>query len=142
MIKMIRIRQIKIDVDDNQNDLKKVILKRLHISDNQLIEYKIKKKSLDARDKNKILYVYEVDVMITNEEDVLRKVNDKDVLVIDKKDKDFIVTGNIDYKYRPIIIGAGPAGLFCAYILAKYGYKPLIIERGEKVEAREKNVND
>ncbi len=43
-------------------------------------------------------------------------------------------------KHRPVIIGSGPAGLFSAYMLAKYGYKPLILERGEKIENRVKTV--
>ena len=43
---------------------------------------------------------------------------------------------NVVLNKRPIVVGSGPAGLFCAYLLALMGYNPLIIERGEKVEDR------
>ena len=39
-------------------------------------------------------------------------------------------------RYDIAIVGSGPAGLFCAYLLSKLGYKPLIIERGETTENR------
>lgn len=43
-------------------------------------------------------------------------------------------------KYRPVIIGAGPAGLFCTYELTKAGYAPILLERGKCVEERTEDV--
>ena len=43
---------------------------------------------------------------------------------------------------RPVIVGSGPAGLFCAYMLSSYGYKPLVIERGESIDDRIKSVEE
>jgi uncharacterized FAD-dependent dehydrogenase len=65
------------------------------------------------------------------------------------KSKDIFITPDETYHFpkkkeieRPIIIGCGPAGLFCAYLLAEHGYKPVIYERGEKIEERVKSVEE
>lgn len=62
--------------------------------------------------------------------------------VSEAKETEYIlpVSGNSKMKHRPVIIGSGPAGLFCGYLLAEQGYKPLIIERGRCVEERQKDV--
>ena len=123
---MIRIRQIKIDVLDNcEENLVNEIKKR--INNTSIINYEIVKKSLDARKKDHIFYVYEVDVNIKNEKEVLKKYGNNDLFL----------TPNEEYIFpkgflneRPVIIGSGPAGLMCAYILAENGYNPIIYERG------------
>ncbi|HIV68614.1 MAG TPA: hypothetical protein IAA32_07090 [Candidatus Butyricicoccus stercorigallinarum] len=49
-------------------------------------------------------------------------------------------TGTARLHHRPIVVGFGPAGLFAAYVLAKNGYRPLVIERGEAIERRDRAV--
>lgn len=135
---MIRLRQIKIEINnDNELEIKKQIAKKLKIITNDINDIKISKKSLDARQKPKLLYIYEVDISVLNEETILRKnTKDKDILKSPKEEYIMPKKGNICLTKRPIIIGSGPAGLFCAYLLSKLGYKPLVIERGEPVEKR------
>jgi len=134
---MIRVRQIKIGIDSTDTLKRKVALK-LKVKEKDIISLKINKQSIDARDKNNINYVYEVDIEIKNENFILSK----------NKSNDILKTPNENYvfpkgKIMPVtIIGAGPAGLFAAYILSENGFKPLIIERGEKVEDRIKTVNE
>ena len=138
---MIRIRQIKLDITkQDKESLKKKISSKLNISPKEIKDLKIVKKSLDARNKNNILYVYEIDIEVNNEKEVLKKNNSKDIFLSPIETYNFKILGNNKLKQRPIIVGAGPAGLFCAYILAENGYKPLIIERGEKVEERVKSI--
>ncbi|NLP34462.1 MAG: NAD(P)-binding protein, partial [Clostridiales bacterium] len=48
----------------------------------------------------------------------------------------FKPNGTMELKLRPVVVGTGPAGLYCAYLLAKHGYQPLVIERGEEVAKR------
>lgn len=138
---MIRLRQINIGIDNTSSE--KIIAKcasKLKINKSQIKDFKIVKKSIDARDKTQIFYCYEVDVRVENEEKVLKKSKSKDILKAPKEEYSFSVTGTKKMKHRPVIVGSGPAGLFTAYMLAKYGYKPLILERGEKVEDRIKTV--
>ena len=137
---MIKVRQIKIDVrEDNTSNLKNKVLKKLRTDDNHLKELKIIKKSIDARDKNNVYYVYEVNVVLDNEDIVLKnKSNDIDKTIEEEYKNP--AHGEEELNKRPIIVGSGPAGLFCALLLAENGYKPLIIERGEQVEDRVKST--
>ena len=136
---MIRVRQIKVDIEkDSISNIKREVIKRLKVDVINSID--IVKKSIDARDKNNIYYVYELDID-TPFEDKLLKKNIKDIIKTPNEEYKIEVTGTNDYK-RPIIIGSGPSGLFCAYVLAEQGYKPLIIERGERIEDRVKTVEN
>ena len=141
---MIRIRQLKILVDKiTSDDIKDKCAKRLKIRSNDIKNIKIVKRSVDARDKNNIYYSYVIDVKVKNESFVLKKNrSDNDIFYVDK-DIDrykFIPKGNKKISFRPVVVGMGPAGLMVGYMLAKYGYKPLIIERGEDVDKRVKEV--
>ena len=140
---MIRIRQIKISLqNDNDNYIKKQISKILKINEKDIIKYIINKKSLDARKKDNINYVYEFDVEVKNEKTVLNKNKNNDIFITPNEEYKIEITGTKELNSRPVIIGSGPAGLFCAYILAENNYKPLIIERGSKVEDRVKIIEE
>ena len=135
---MIRIRQIKINLDSKQ-DIKDKVSKLLHINLNEIKNLKINKKSLDARKKDNLFYVYEVDIEVENEKKLLRKYKSNDIFETPNEEYLFPPKKEID---QPIIIGCGPAGLFCAYILSEQGYNPIIYERGEKVEDRVKTIEE
>ena len=135
---MIRIRQIKINLDSKQ-DIKDKVSKLLHINLNEIKNLKINKKSLDARKKDNLFYVYEVDIEVENEKKLLRKYKSNDIFETPNEEYLFPPKKEID---QPIIIGCGPAGLFCAYILSLQGYNPIIYERGEKVEDRVKTIEE
>ena len=135
---MIRIRQIKINLDSKQ-DIKDKVSKILHINVNEIKSLKINKKSLDARKKDNLFYVYEVDIEVENEKKLLRKYKSNDIFETPNEEYIFPPKKEIE---QPIIIGCGPAGLFCAYILSEQGYNPIIYERGEKVEDRVKTIEE
>ena len=135
---MIRVRQIKVPIDEDI--IENYICKKLKISKNEILKIKINKKSIDARKKDNIHYVYEVDVKLKDEEKILKHKN-TDILKTPVEKYAFNITGTNFLNNRPVIIGSGPAGLFCAYLLAENGYKPIIIERGEKIEDRVETVS-
>ena len=139
---MIRIRQIKIPVsNDNKENLIKKVSQKINCLPNDISNIKISKKSLDARNKPNLFYIYEVDIEINNEDKILkRNKNKNDILKTPDETYKYPNKGNIKLNNNPIIVGSGPAGLFSAYLLAEQGYKPIIIERGEKVEDRVKTV--
>lgn len=136
---MIRVRQVKVLVSENP-DIKKALVKKLKINMDEIIDYKIHKRSLDCRKKPDLYYVYEIDVNIKNEEKFLNHNNDIIKTPIEKYS--FKISGQKIMKNRPVIVGAGPAGLFAAYILSENGYKPIVFERGEKIEDRVKTVEE
>ena len=137
---MIRIRQINVAIDEDENELIIKCAKKLKTNKENIEEYKIVKKSIDARDKQNIVFCYEVDIKAKNEDEILRKNKSKDIFEASNTQYEFKITGKQKMKNRPVIVGSGPAGLFCGYMLASYGYKPIIIERGEQIEKRVKTV--
>ena len=136
---MIRISQIKIPIIEDTKD--RIILecsKKLRINKNDIESYKINKKSVDARKKPDLFYVYELDLVIKNEESILKY--NKNIIKTPTENYKFEVLGSNKLNHRPIIVGSGPCGLFCSYFLVEAGYNPLIVERGEKIEDREKSI--
>ncbi|MCF0133589.1 MAG: NAD(P)-binding protein [Blautia sp.] len=132
---MIRISQLKLPVDHDQKDLEKKIRKVLH--SNQIpFTYEILRQSLDARRKNEKYFVYTIDVSIPEETKRMKQIHDKNVMLIDRQDYSFPEHGSDPLPSQPVIVGSGPAGLFCAWYLAREGYHPLILERGESVDNR------
>ena len=142
---MIRINQIKIDIDKvhaNENAaLQKAILSTLRIKPELLFSYNIVKKSIDAR-KGELKYVYCIEACVDNEKKVCDRLHNKDICIATKKNYKYQVLGKDRLSNPPVIVGCGPAGLFCAYMLAKEGYKPIVIERGASVDDRVKIVNE
>ncbi len=134
---MIRVRQVKVLIEED--NLLEKISKKLRINVSEIVNYKIVKKSIDARDKNNIYYVYEVDLELVNQKKV--KIGG-DVLITPKEEYSYSITGEEKLNNRIVIVGAGPAGLMCAYMLSEAGYNPLIIEQGEKIEDRVKTVDE
>lgn len=137
---MIRVRQVKVDVaNDSYQELFSSLLRKLRVKNDDIIDFKIVKKSIDARHKDSVCFIYEVDVSLVNESniklggDILKSVCDK---------YSFVSSGTVSLSSRPIIVGSGPCGLFCAYELSKSGYKPIVLERGEDMDSRVKTVFD
>lgn len=134
---MIRVRQVKVPVlEDNSEFLKMCIAKKLRVSLKDILSYKINKKSIDARNKEDVRFIYEVDVEVLEESKVLKKNKSVDVFLAPKEEYILPMSGHKKLESSIIIVGSGPAGLFAAYLLAECGYKPIVIERGEKIENR------
>lgn len=141
---MLRINQIKISagiaVDDHANILTEKICRLLNIDFERIVSVDIVKRSIDAR-KKEVNYVYCVDVRVRNEKAL--HIKNKDIMHIDP-DKGYCflntLEGPIPEEKRPVVIGLGPAGLFCAYMLAKAGFKPIVLERGKRIDERLKDV--
>ena len=137
---MIKINQIKLPVTHSDEALKKKIIKMLKLNAKTGFTYRILKKSLDARKKPELFYTYSVAVEIedtkNSEESIVKRAASSSVLIYKEKEYMIPACGHIPLDRRPVIAGAGPAGLFCAYILAEAGFRPIVIERGSRVEKR------
>ncbi|MEG1458388.1 MAG: FAD-dependent oxidoreductase [Acetivibrio sp.] len=144
---MIRISNVKIPVEKilsqkeeiQISEIKKVLINKFKILEEDIEKIRLIKRSLDARKKENMFYIYTVDVAVSHEKlyvgknDIIKKPKNKYVA---------LKTGTQELKTRPIVVGMGPAGLFCALELAKAGYAPLVLERGEEVDARVKTVEE
>jgi uncharacterized protein len=142
----LEIRNIKLPIDSMAKGakleldlLKNVAAKKLKIKFKDIVTLKILKKSLDARKKDDIMFIYSVSVDL--QEYVKVELTDtKDVFEYNPEKYTDVVSGEGIMANRPIIIGIGPAGLFCGLLLAERGYKPLILERGKDVDSRTKDI--
>jgi len=139
---MIRIRQVKISVkNDSYDGLINCVSRKIRIKYSDILDIRIVKRSLDARFKPDLYYIYELDVNVLNEKEILNKnINNKDVIITPNEEYIKPDRGTILLENRPVIVGSGPAGLFCGYLLSMMGYRPIVIERGEEVDKRVKTV--
>ncbi len=144
---MIRINQIKLKPEQGMGGqepeiLENKIRKLLRLKAGEPFMYEIVKRSIDARKKPDIFYSYTVDVSGLNERDVLKRVKGNQVSAVSLVEYHFPDSGRKDMEHRPVIVGAGPAGLFCGYMLARYGYRPILLERGMDVDQRRRVVQE
>ena len=140
---MIRISQLKLPVTHKKSDLEKKIYTTLKIQSSDLLDWHIEKKSLDARKKPNLFYVYTIIAEVQNEKRIMKKNRNKNVTIKEASDSyHCIPTGTCKLTHRPVVIGTGPAGLFCGYELARMGYRPILLERGASMEERQQDVQN
>lgn len=137
---MIRISQLKLPVSHSREDLEKKIEKTLGVSLTRTESWRIVRRSVDARKKDQLLYIYSIDVKAAGEEKLVRRARNRNVELVQEQIYRFPKSGDGELSAPPVIVGEGPAGLFCGLMLARAGYRPLILERGEPVEERERKV--
>lgn len=138
---MIRINEIKLSLDEEEELLAEKAAKVLKINKKYIKSYTIYKKSVDARKKDDVHFTYSLDVIITlDEEQITRKCKSNKVSIV----KPYVYTLPENKRvssFRPVVVGFGPAGMFAGLILALSGVKPIILERGKAVEERTKDVD-
>lgn len=129
---LISVNNLKCSLDENDDELIYKAAKKLGIEKNYLQNFSITKESIDARNKNNIHFVYTIKTEIPDDYTIR---DDNDIKAI-KEENVVLSPGNAPLNYNPVIIGSGPAGLFAALTLSEYGYKPILLERGDCVENR------
>ncbi len=124
-------------------DLVKAVSKKLNLGKDALGEIKIVRKAVDARKKDNVCLNYHVlaDVDVNNKF-AKKLLADKDVSQYQEDVAQQPEFGNLPMSAPPVVIGAGPAGLLAALELAKYGYKPILLERGKPVAQRVSDVQN
>ena len=131
---MYRINNIKIRENLSNQEIFDYTIKKNRIEKNDVLDWRISKKSIDARKKGDVHFIYSIDVELKNEQKYKSRFNKVKEIEFPK------IQVSRSSKELPIIVGAGPAGLFAALILVQNGIKPIIIEQGQNVDDRKKTV--
>ncbi|MDO4484293.1 MAG: hypothetical protein Q4C54_07650 [Clostridia bacterium] len=136
---MLRISNINIPLDYNEATLKSAAARKLHLPEKAVQSVKLQKRSVDARDKGDVHFVVTVDAAVEGEAQYLKKKLPAGVAQVTKKPAAPVPCPS--FTQRPVVVGAGPAGLFAALTLACAGAKPILIERGKCVDDRAADVD-
>ncbi|MEO9653859.1 NAD(P)/FAD-dependent oxidoreductase [Marinomonas sp.] len=138
---MIRISNLQLPLDHDDQALQQAVLSQLDISAEQLVDFTVFRRGYDARKKSKIMLIYTLDVETSMEEALLEKFTDHQQI---KKTPDLnyhpVAQAPVTLTERPVVIGFGPCGLLAALVLAQMGYKPIVLERGKEVRERTKDT--
>jgi len=131
---MLRLTDIKLPLDHGPEALKAAILKKLKLPPDQLLGWQVFKRGHDARNRNAMVYIYTVDVRLKDESRAAKTFKPA-------PDMEYRPVAKAPAKFqRPLVVGAGPCGLFAALILAQSGFRPIILERGKVVRERTKDT--
>lgn len=138
---MLKISNFRVPLSEDA-PLEQLVGRRLKLAPEAVKQVVILRRAIDARRKHNINFVYtlEVEVTVPPGQALARLRGDKDVALVTPVVLEEIIPGTKPLANRPVVVGAGPAGLFAAYMLAKHGYKPLLIERGRNVDERAEDI--
>ncbi len=139
---MIRISQLKLPVGHTAEELYMKAARLLRIPRKKILSLDIVRRSVDARNKPALFFVYTIDILTEDEKRILSGNRSANIQPAKKWNYRFPVPGSRKMHHPPVVIGSGPAGLFCAWMLAVNGYCPLILERGDEVGKRHGKVEE
>ena len=131
-----RVRELMVSLEYQENDLWEAAARRLRISQRDILELKLVKRAVDAR-RNSLHFTCSVDIILSDRVSLAEEIlASPQVSCIKAPEPVELAAGVQPLEWAPVVVGSGPAGLFCALFLARQGYRPLLVERGSDVDRR------
>lgn len=130
------VNNIRVGLSCGEDDIISAAFTKINRKSTDAVNAYVMKKSVDARRRDKISIVYSVGIELkSGEEEAVKAAGNPDVR-FRRRTEYAPALGSGKLRFRPVIAGFGPAGMFAGLVLAKYGYRPLIIERGSDMDKR------
>ena len=135
---MIRITQISLPIHLDQDGIEAALCAELGPLSRFLISWQIFRRSLDARRGREFRFIYTFDITLKDEKAAFQRAKraHRNWQYLPEPAVYQIPQLTAESFRRPLVVGLGPAGLFCGLLLARQGLRPLIVERGRPVEKR------
>lgn len=141
---MLSVRDIKLHISETPEEeeaLRKELLRRLGVSSSELLSFRILKESVDARKKGDVYFNYQLLAELRDEAAYLNRGGGRKGVSLQYSEAAVTIPSGMEpLSGRIVVVGFGPAGLFSALTLVRAGYCPLVVERGLPVEERTKRV--
>lgn len=132
----VRVRDLRLPLDYQEEDLWQAAALRLNIKKDDIENLTLARQAVDAR-RSQVYFALTVDATLRKNLHLPASLLAGPRAALIEPEPDYQLNpGSKPLPYPPVVVGAGPAGLFCALLLARYGYYPLLIERGLQVEQR------
>lgn len=131
---MIQIQDIRLEPGYSREDLMEQIRREGIVCRSEAVT--LVRQSLDARKKQDIHYICTVHIRVSEEKALCRRLKNRRISQVEERVYRPPESGAMKLPHRPVVVGAGPAGLFAALLLAENGYRPILLERGAPVEER------
>ena len=135
------VHNLDLDLDEPTDHLAERAAKKLRIDVEQIRSLQVVRKSLDCRPRH-MRWVFSVMVRVSRQREVLRRAGSREVQVHVPPTRPRTRPGGESADAPPVVVGAGPAGLFAALLLAEAGYRPIVLDRGQDSAQRDADVND
>lgn len=133
---MLRITNLRVPLEYTEETLRLQLLKTLALAPEELVSFSVYRRSVDARDKKNIHFVLSVDMKLRHEHTVRSRHKNLSPVSVPAP----VALPSRSFPRSPVVVGAGPSGLFAALTLARAGANPILIERGKPVEHRREDV--
>lgn len=137
---MLRINELQLEIGESTEKLKKLAADFIGVPIEYIKSFEISRESIDSRKKSDIKMIYSVDIELESGEEEIAMKFPLNKVMFKERYKYVLPENKRTSKLRPVIVGFGPAGMLCALFLAKAGLRPIVLERGNDVETRQKDV--